>query len=613
MLRAPMGSTLDELLDTLGENAETLVRSPRSTVLPPRDVEEGARALAQLKSLAGQVEPFVDEGQLGQGGMGVVRLATQLALNRKVAVKSLRPDRADADHIESLVAEAWRTGRLEHPNILPVYSLRLLGNGLPELVMKRIEGRSWSDDLREHPVFVEGEPTLRKDALNRHLLVLGQVCHALHFAHARGLVHRDVKPDNVMLGAFGEVYLVDWGIATAPGPSRSLAGTPAYAAPEMLGGEGAAVSERTDVYLLGAVLFEVLTGRPPHLKPTTAEMVASITTSQPALPSSVPSELADLVRQCMHATASSRLASAEAVRLALEAFTAHQGSRELTHEAVARLHTLQTACRTTTPDVEAVASAFAACRFGFQQALRAWSGNVDARAGLTEAVEMMVRFELARGSARAAQVHLAALEGTNEALSAEVARAVEEEQSRQARLHSLELAMNPRTGSTTRFLAASILGAVWVVVPMFGSFAVDLAPHHEGVMSAPFALLSGLVVLAIRVRFHAQLTPLNRQLAATISFAWLSQGAVLVTYLLVTGHAVANGTPLVMGFWAFVTGLLTVTMVPQLWPMPLGYLAAMALSLTLPHLRFLWQGIANVIVLVTLLALWRRSARTQPA
>jgi hypothetical protein len=155
----------------------------------------------------------------------------------------------------------------------------------------------------------------------------------------------------------------------------------------------------------------------------------------------------------------------------------------------------------------------------------------------------------------------------HEALSAEVASAVEEEQSRQARLQSLELAVNPRTGSTTRFLAASILGAVWVVVPMFGSFAVDLAPHLEGVMSAPFALLSGLVVLAIRVRFHAQLTPLNRQLAAIISFAWLSQGAVLVTYLLVTGHAVANATPLIMGFWAFVTGLLAVTMVPQLWPM----------------------------------------------
>lgn len=612
MLRAPMGSTLDELLDTLGENAQTLVRSPRSTVQPPRDVEEGARAFAQLKSLAGQVEPFVDEGQLGQGGMGVVRLATQLSLNRKVAVKSLRPDRADADHIESLVAEAWRTGRLEHPNILPVYSLRLLGNGQPELVMKRIEGRSWSDDLREHPVFVEGETTLRKDALNRHLLVLGQVCHALHFAHARGLVHRDVKPDNVMLGGFGEVYLVDWGIATAPGPARALAGTPAYAAPEMLGGAGATVSERTDVYLLGAVLFEVLTGRPPHLKPTSAEMVASIRTSQPTLPSSVPSELADLVRHCMHATAASRLPSTDAVRLALEAFTAHQGSRELTHEALARLRTLETAARAAVPDVEAVASAFAACRFGFQQALREWDGNLEARAGLTEAVEVMVRFELARGSGRAAQVHLAALEGSNQALSAEVARAVEEEQSRQARLHSLELAMNPSTGSTTRFVAASILGAVWVLVPMLGAFLVELAPQLEGVMSAPPALLSGLVLLIIRVRFHAQLTPLNRQLAAAISFAWLSQGVAVTAFFVVTGHALENVGPIIMGSWAYFTGLVTVTMVHQIWPMPLGYLAAMALILAFPDQRYLWQSIANIIVLLTLLALWRRSKHAQP-
>ena len=611
MLSAPMGSTLDELLDTLGENAQTLVRSPRSTVQPPHDVEEGARALAQLKSLAGQVEPFLDEGQLGQGGMGLVRLATQLSLNRKVAVKSLRPDRADAEHIESLVAEAWRTGRLEHPNILPVYSLRLLATGQPELVMKRIEGRSWSDDLHEHPVFVEGEATLRKDALNRHLLVLGQVCHALHFAHARGLVHRDVKPANVMLGGFGEVYLVDWGIATAPGPARSLAGTPAYAAPEMLGGDGATVSERTDVYLLGAVLFEVLTGRPPHLKPTSAEMVASIVTSQPMLAATVPGELADLVRHCMQADASKRLASAEVVRLTLEAFAAHQGSRELTAEAQTTLGVLRAATRATTPDVEAVASAFAACRFGFQQALREWSGNVEARAGLTEAVELMVRFELARGSGRAAQVHLAALEGANEALSAEVARAVEEEQSRQARLQSLELAMNPRTGSTSRFRAASILGAVWVVMPLMGTFAVAWAPDFEGVMSAPMALLSGLVLLWLRVRFHASLTPLNRQLSAAISFAWLFQGVGLIAYVVVTGHAVYGVAPVIMGYWAFVTGLLAATMVHQAWPMPLGYLGATAMVLVLPDARFVWQTIANFIVLVTLLTLWRRSTRAQ--
>lgn len=607
MLRPPMGSRLDDLLNTLGDQAQTLVRNPRSTVEPPRDLEEGARALAQLKALAGQVEPFVDEGPLGRGGMGVVRLATQVSLNRKVAVKSLRPDRANEEHIEALVAEAWRTGRLEHPNILPVYSLRLLANGQPELVMKRIEGRSWADDLREHPVFVEG--ALQREALSRHLVVLGHVCHALHFAHARGLVHRDVKPENVMLGAFGEVYLVDWGIATAPGPARSLAGTPAYAAPEMLGGDGAEVSVQTDVYLLGAALFEVLTGRPPHLKGTSAEMVSSIVLSQPMLPTTVPSELADLVRQCMQAEASKRLASAEEVRLALEAFAAHQGSLQLTAEAKVTLEVLRAATRAPAPDVEAVASAFSACRFGFQQALREWHGNLEARDGLTEAVELMVRFELARGSGRAAQVHLAALDVTPPSLAAEVAKAVAEEQARQSRLQSLEFALDPRTDSRPRFLAASILGAVWVVMPLLGTTAVRAAPHLEGVMSAPMALISGLVLFALRLRFHASLTPLNRQLSAAIAFAWLFQGVGLAAYFLSTGQALLNVAPMVMGYWGFVTGLLAVTMLPQAWAMPLAYFVAMVLALRFPEARFLWQTLANLVVLVTMLTLWRRSRR----
>jgi len=379
----------------------------------------------------------------------------------------------------------------------------------------------------------------------------------------------------------------------------------------MLGGAGAEVGVQTDVYLLGAALFEVLTGRPPHLKPTLAEMVTSIVTSQPALPSTVLSELADLVRQCMQASASNRPASAEVVRLSLEAFTAHQGSRELTHEALDQLRTLEAATRGPSPEVEVVASAFSACRFGFQQALRAWDGNVEARGGLDAAVALMVRFELTRGSARAAQVHLASLRVANEALAAEVATAVAVEHERTTRLHSLELAMNPRTGSKARFLAASILGAVWVVVPMMGTFAVERAPRLEGVMSAPMALLSGLVLLTIRVRFHASLTPLNRQLAAATSFAWLFQGVGLITSLVVTGHAVDGVTPVIMGYWAFVTGLLAVTMVHQVWPMPLGYLVAMALSLAFPAGRFLWQAIANFVVLVTLLVQWRRSRRAQ--
>lgn len=600
-----MGNTLEDLLTTLGERAETLVRRPRSTVEPPRDVEEGARALAQLRALEGR-ESYADEGLLGRGGMGVVRLSTQRSLNRKVAVKSLRPDRASEAEIEALVAEAWRTGRLEHPNILPVYSLRLLSDGQPELVMKRIEGRSWAEELRAAPVFVDAQ--LRREALTKHLLVLGQVCHALHFAHARGLVHRDVKPDNVMLGAFGEVYLVDWGIATAPGPAQSLAGTPAYAAPEMLGGDGV-VSAATDVYLLGAVLFEVLTAQPPHLRATPSEVLSSILLSEPRLNDAVPRELADLVRHCMQADASKRPPSAEAVRRSLEAFAAHQGSELLTTEATTRLRSLEQACRSETPDIELVASAFSACRFGFQQALREWPGNDAARAGLATAIELMVRFELARGSARAAQVHLSELGATNDALTAEVARAVADEEARETRLRSLELAMDPRTGSAQRFLGAAGLAVLWVVMPMLGTFTVRRLPHLEGVMSVPMALFSGLSLFALRTWFRASLTPLNRQLSAVLIFAWLVQAAALLAFFVTTGRGGFNAGPLLMGYWGFVTGLVTVSMLKQAWPIPLAYLAALVMVLQFPETRFVWQTLTNLTVVVTLLVLWRRSRR----
>jgi hypothetical protein len=132
------------------------------------------------------------------------------------------------------------------------------------------------------------------------------VAQGLQAAHARSIVHRDLKPDNVMVGSFGEVYVVDWGIATAFGPATQLAGTPAYMAPEMLGTPGARLSARTDVYLLGAMLFEVLVGRAPHQATSPRDLFDVVLRSEPALPDTVPSELAALVRRAMRAAPDQR-------------------------------------------------------------------------------------------------------------------------------------------------------------------------------------------------------------------------------------------------------------------------------------------------------------------
>src|SRR5262249_35011988 len=150
--------------------------------------------------------------------------------------------------------------------------------------MKHVEGVSWRDLLRDgaHPAWAKvGAPG--EDRLVSHLQILMQVCNAVEFAHRRGLIHRDIKPANVMVGEFGEVYLLDWGIAARTGilaeasshlgesgaePTPRMLGTPAYMAPEMLSRKVGPIDERTDVYLLGATLHEVLTGRPRHVGST---------------------------------------------------------------------------------------------------------------------------------------------------------------------------------------------------------------------------------------------------------------------------------------------------------------------------------------------------------
>jgi serine/threonine-protein kinase len=151
---------------------------------------------------------------IGKGGMGQVELVRQRCLQREVALKrlrvDLRPDPADA---QALVREALHAGALEHPNIVPVYLLGRDEQDLPVLLMKRVSGTEWLSLIEDpdHPRWAE----LPADRVAFHLDVLRQVCNAVHYAHSRGLLHRDVKPANVMLGRYGEVYLLDWGLSVA--------------------------------------------------------------------------------------------------------------------------------------------------------------------------------------------------------------------------------------------------------------------------------------------------------------------------------------------------------------------------------------------------------------
>lgn len=227
--------------------------------------------------------------EIGSGGMGVVYRARELALNRHVAVKILQ-DRFPAEGVAAtrFVGEAQITGQLQHPGIPPVHQVGTLPDGRPYLVMKLIKGRTLEDDLKDR-----AEPS---DDRGRLLAVFEQVCQAVACAHDRKVIHRDLKPANVMVGAFGEVQVMDWGLAklltaagavteVLPAEPRTMAteirtlrdsegsftqagsvlGTPAFMPPEQAGGEIDRIDERSDVFGLGAILCVILTGKPVYV------------------------------------------------------------------------------------------------------------------------------------------------------------------------------------------------------------------------------------------------------------------------------------------------------------------------------------------------------------
>jgi serine/threonine-protein kinase len=606
-----LAQRVSSLMRTLGSEAETVVRNPRSTVEPPREVKSGRRALEVLKGLSHDPRALVEEAVLGQGGMGVVKLARQVALDRQVAVKTLRGSSSQHD-VEALLSEAWLAGSLEHPGILPIYALTLGADGSPAVVMKRIEGVTWAKLLSGEADLATYAPAA--DRLESHLRIAMQVCNAVHFAHARGVVHRDLKPDNVMLGRFGEVYLVDWGIATAPGPATQFAGTPAYMAPEMIGGDGAEISPRTDVYLLGAVLHELVTGRPPHLRDSTQAMFESVVRSTPELPADTPLELAALIRRCMARDPKERPATALEVRHALESFLEHQGSRELEQQSRARAQELAALLAEASPDAVRVSRLHSECRFGFQQALRLWPENAAAKQELARVTERLVRFELTHGAVRAARTLLAELDEPPVELVEAVRRAeaAEVEKARQLeRLRELEKAADPLTGSRVRMLIAIGLGVIWAGGPLIGGFYHRAHPDADetlGVLPVGLVSLAALIFSIARYGGRDR-TPLNVAVGHLLLASLTFQIAGLLYLKFVLGGLGATTMPVVLAYWAVIAGAFTSALVREVWPTAVAFLVGALGAGHLPGWRYEFAFFANLVLLVNMVVILKQQTR----
>lgn len=247
-------------------------------------------------------------GTIGRGGMGVVHQARDLRILRNVAMKVIKTSsQFSKENVLRFVDEAQLTGQLQHPNIIPVYELALDEYGEVFYTMKYVKGTTLDQVLRR---IREGEElAIRKFPLATLLTVFQKICDGVAYAHSMGVVHRDLKPDNVMIGEYGEVLVMDWGLAkkmasgmhdehlgdTTPQMPPSdlrgfetlnglIVGTPPYISPEAARGELDRIDPRSDIYVLGAILYAILTLRPPYPGKEFGELIEQIVTGRFAHP-----------------------------------------------------------------------------------------------------------------------------------------------------------------------------------------------------------------------------------------------------------------------------------------------------------------------------------------
>ncbi len=371
---------------------QTLLGTPEAYSNVSAENKSQPERLKKCDIADGSAEPpipadYTMVDKLGHGGMGDVYAARQDSLDRVLALKVIRPlagqrrvellengtlASVETERRKQFLSEAIVTSDLDHPNIVPIHDVALTSRGDLFYTMKRVAGTPWSEAM---------------DGKSQHenLEILLKVCDAIAFAHTRGIVHRDIKPENIMLGDFGVVMVMDWGLALPTSNyqkqdsifvSMALGGTPAFMAPELATGPLEKIGPATDIYLLGATLYTIITGNAPHHGSNISACLRAVkrNTISPVAKNKH-GELLNIAMKAMATKPDDRYSSVPDFQLAIRDYQSHSASISLAASAAKDLEK---------GEKNSSYSDLSRACFRYEEAVKSWPDNQNAINGLAE-------------------------------------------------------------------------------------------------------------------------------------------------------------------------------------------------------------------------------------
>lgn len=475
---------------------------------------------------------------LGEGGMGVVYSAVQTSMGREVALKELKTNRTDVQFRRALLQEAWIVGLLEHPNILPVYTIEKSEDGLPIILMKKIQGKTWAHYL-QYPKEAQ-EEFAYTDFISWNIDIILQVCNAISYAHDRGFLHRDLKPENIMIGDYGVVFVLDWGLSVAIDDRysdwiprakevRVVAGSPAYMAPEMANVHGKGLSPATDIYLLGAMMYEVFTGSPPHKGGTLAEILTKIQEFTPTYPLGSCERFQDIISRCMHKDPSSRYPCVGSLQKELQELRVYRNFLPVLNAMNENIDSIyqQVAASSSRGNIY---EHFFSARFAFQQLHAQGLLRDKNREDFRGAAIEIARWEITEHNPETSEILLEPWKDyVEKSLFEEIKAEKERLHQQKVCVERIQISRSKTIGARTRMFVMLLTMMTWTLLPAWVLFSgaditFDLLHYHT--------LLSIFIFIAIGVwaRHSISSTERNRQVYSILLCEPIFHGFSDLTY-----------------------------------------------------------------------------------